>query len=102
MKIVEAKVKPDRMKKDQKKYPRMVLEWWKFWNSRPGLFFAISRKSRVLANSMVGDHLSFAWLPPAGLAEKLAVFPRTAMPSCSDAIACPRSLGALLLIVDER
>ncbi|MBK8696643.1 MAG: N-6 DNA methylase [Deltaproteobacteria bacterium] len=42
MKIVEAKVKPDRMKKDQKKYPRMVLEWWKFWNSRPGLFFAIS------------------------------------------------------------
>ena len=32
--IVESKVKPDRITKDARKYPRMVHEWWKFWNNR--------------------------------------------------------------------
>ena len=42
MTIVEAKVKPERSTKDSKKYPRMVHEWWKYWNPRPKLQAAIA------------------------------------------------------------
>ena len=40
MAIVEENVKPERITKDAKKYPRMVNEWWKFWNARPELHAA--------------------------------------------------------------
>lgn len=36
--IVLKSVKPDRMKKDEKRYPRMVNEWWQHWNPRPELY----------------------------------------------------------------
>ena len=42
MAIVEAKVRPERSTKDGKRYPRMVHEWWKYWNPRPKLYAAIS------------------------------------------------------------
>ena len=47
--IVEEKVKPERVTKDAKKYPRMVNEWWKYWNARPELYAAIADLDRVLA-----------------------------------------------------
>ncbi len=50
---VENNVKPERIKKDSKKYPRMVHEWWKFWNPRPGLQQAISGIGRILAIARV-------------------------------------------------
>lgn len=50
---VLSEVYPERIKKDRKKYPRMVNEWWKFWNSRPGLRAATSSMNDVLALSSV-------------------------------------------------
>jgi hypothetical protein len=36
-------VKPDRMTKDAKKYPRLVRDWWKFGNASKALYAAISQ-----------------------------------------------------------
>jgi hypothetical protein len=46
--IAEERVKPVRMQKDAARYPRMVQEWWKFWNPRPAMLAAIARLDRVL------------------------------------------------------
>ncbi len=40
-------VRPERLKKDGKKYPRMVKEWWKYWNPRPMLYGAIAAYEEV-------------------------------------------------------
>lgn len=40
-------VRPERQTKNANKYPRMVHEWWKFWNPRKGLYGAISGFERV-------------------------------------------------------
>jgi hypothetical protein len=47
--ILEERVKPERMTKDARKYPRMVYEWWKFWNARSVLYDAVADLDRVLA-----------------------------------------------------
>ena len=76
MAIVEARVKPERVKKDVRKYPRMVNEWWKFWNSRPELQAAISGLERVLVISRVGQQAAFAFESAAMVyADSLIVFP---------------------------
>ena len=76
MEIVETKVKPERMKKDGQRYPRMVYEWWKYWNARPTLYSNIVAKQRVLAVSRVGQHVAFAFLPNGMVyAESMIVFP---------------------------
>src|SRR5664279_1389871 len=41
------------MAKDGVKYPRMVDEWWKYWNARPGLYAAIEGLPHVLAITRV-------------------------------------------------
>jgi len=46
---VEQLVRPERTKKDVTKYPRMVKEWWKFWNARPGLRRATAGLEDVMA-----------------------------------------------------
>lgn len=53
--IVEEKVYPERMKKDAKKYPRMVYEWWKYWNWRQELQDAIQPLQRVLVRARVSN-----------------------------------------------
>ena len=75
MAILEAKVKPERSTKDARKYPRMVHEWWKFWNARQELRRAIAGLERVLAVARVGQHGAFTFLP-AGMvySEQLVVF----------------------------
>ena len=76
MKIVKTKVKPDRDTKDAKKYPRMVNEWWKYWNPRPELHTAIADLDRVLVVSRVGQQAAFAFLPQGMVyAESMIVFP---------------------------
>jgi len=50
---IEERVKPERMTKDGTKYPRMVNEWWKYWNARPGLVAATTKLSHVLAITRV-------------------------------------------------
>ncbi|KUG53401.1 type II restriction endonuclease subunit M [Serinicoccus chungangensis] len=42
-------VRPERLKQNAKKYPRMVNEWWKFWNARPGMRRTIAGLSSVIA-----------------------------------------------------
>ena len=56
-------VHPERSKKDAKKYPRMVHEWWKFWNSRPALYAAIAPLKRCLVTGIVSKHLMFSFQP---------------------------------------
>ena len=61
--IVEEKVMPERVCKDADKYPRMVHEWWKFWNSRPDLHAMITSLDRVLTNSQISQRVQFTFLP---------------------------------------
>ena len=78
MSIVESKVKPERAKKNGKKYPRMVHEWWKHWNARPALFATTAGLKRVLAISRIGQHAAFTFLPNDMVyAESTIVFPLT-------------------------
>jgi len=74
--IVEEKVRPERINKNARKYPRMVNEWWKYWNSRPELHTKIRGLDRVLAVSYVGQHATFAFLPTGtNFAGTLIIFP---------------------------
>ncbi len=57
LEIVERRVHPERLTKDDAKYPRMVNEWWKFWQYRQGLEGAIADLDHVLALSRVGNVL---------------------------------------------
>ena len=50
---VRGAVRPERILKDAAKYPRMVNEWWKFWNARPVMRGAISDLSEVLVIALV-------------------------------------------------
>ena len=74
--IAEQRVKPERMLKDANKYPRMVTEWWKYWNARPELYAAISDLNRVLVNSRVSHRVQYAFLPSDMVyADSLIVYP---------------------------
>lgn len=71
---LEREVKPDRMLKDGRKYPRMVNQWWKFWNSRPEPRAAQARLDRVLVISRVSKAMTPAFVPADQvLADRLAV-----------------------------
>jgi hypothetical protein len=50
---LERLVYPERAQKDRVKYPRMVNEWWKFWNARPRLYAAISSLDRCIVIARV-------------------------------------------------
>jgi hypothetical protein len=56
--IVESKVKPTRLKFDSKKYPKLVNEWWKFWNPRHELYAACEKVSEVVALSRVSTFMT--------------------------------------------
>lgn len=74
---LEKHVKPERILKDPKKYPRLVDTWWKFWHSRGELYTGIKRfnLSRVLVRARVSDHHMMAFLPSDIVyTEQLVVF----------------------------
>ena len=74
--IVERNVKSERINKDVNKYPRMVLNWWKFWNARTELAEAIEDLDRVLVISRVGQQGAIAFLPNRSVySDSLIVFP---------------------------
>jgi hypothetical protein len=74
MTIVEAKVKPERITKDPNKYPRMVKEWWKYWNARPELQAATASLEKVLVTSRVRAGL-FTIMPARVIfSEQVVVF----------------------------
>jgi len=54
--VLEA-VKPERATKDAVKYPRMVNEWWKFWNGRPAMREAIAGLDEVLVIALTSNTL---------------------------------------------
>jgi hypothetical protein len=73
--IVSSKVRPERASKDARKYPRMVNEWWKFWNSRPELEAAKSGLARVLVCSRHQPHWSCTFVSSKTVfSEALVVF----------------------------
>ncbi len=47
----------ERQAKDRDRYPRMVNEWWKHWNTRPALYAAIAPMTRVIAIAQVSKTL---------------------------------------------
>ena len=74
--IVELIVKPQRSNKDPNKYPRMVNEWWKYWNPRFELYKSIHSLERILAISQTSRTVAFAFLPSSMVySHKLVVFP---------------------------
>jgi hypothetical protein len=74
--IVRERVYPERITKDAKKYPRMVNEWWKFWNARYELYETISPLQRVLVLTIVSRTVAFVFVQSDWVyAHRLAVFP---------------------------
>ncbi len=75
--IVEAQVKPQRIVKDPVKYPRMVYEWWKHWNSRPELYKKLAGLDFVLvtASSAATFHMVARVGARQIFSHKLIVFP---------------------------
>ncbi len=72
MRIVEEKVKPERIANTRDRYRQY---WWQYGEYRPGLYTAIRGLPRVLANSRVSAHLAFAFLPPGMVySEQLVVY----------------------------
>ncbi len=60
MKIVEEKVKPQRLAQKREIRARY---WWRFGETTPALFRAIAQCDLVLVCCIIGKHLSFAFLP---------------------------------------
>jgi hypothetical protein len=58
--IIEEKVKPERMKNNRKVYRD---RWWHFGEKRPELYRSIAGMKRVIVKSEVGNKLSFARVP---------------------------------------
>lgn len=83
MRIVEAKVKPSRTRKDRRgnfvlREP-LPTRWWQYADKRPALYKAIDGLSRILViNCGATPHMSFAFVPPKQVfAHSLSVFPLT-------------------------
>ena len=55
-KIIEDKVKPERLKKDPVEYPKMVEQWWQHWNSRPDLYRQIDLINSVCLIPIVSKY----------------------------------------------
>jgi hypothetical protein len=67
---VERGVKPERLRGTadeiadrRRRYPRMVDEWWKYWNPRPGLYDAIRSFNRVLVITRHSKAVLPAFIP---------------------------------------
>ncbi|MDA2988337.1 MAG: restriction endonuclease, partial [Actinomycetota bacterium] len=61
---VAAHVKPDRMTKDRVKYPKMVDQWWRYWNERVDLYESIRDLLRVIALPRVSKYAVPVWIKP--------------------------------------
>ena len=84
MRIVDLKVRPERITKDPKKYPRMVHEYWKYWNPRLELYNRIDGLTRILAICRVSQYMTFAFLPTGMVyADSLVLFPFATFPAFS-------------------
>lgn len=72
LRIVEEKVKPERLTDNRDHYRRF---WWQFAEKRRGLMQLRRRVSRVLVVSRVTERCGFTWLPSSTVcAETVVVF----------------------------
>ena len=71
--ILERDVRPGRSTQDARKYPRMVHEWWKFWQYRQGLERAVADLDHVLAISRVGSAVMPVRVPTGPVFSEAAV-----------------------------
>ncbi|WP_431218530.1 Eco57I restriction-modification methylase domain-containing protein [Leifsonia xyli] len=72
---VVSKVRPGRIAKDGVRYPRMVNEWWKYWNPRHGLYRAIADLDEVIAISLVSKAVMAVPVPARQIfSHRVAVF----------------------------
>jgi hypothetical protein len=75
MELVEQRVKPERITKNASKYPRMVNEWWKFWNPRFEMYSEMANLERVLVTARVAMVYAPTFVPTNQiLSEQLIVF----------------------------
>jgi len=73
MGIVKRKVKPERMKVNDKGAKQ---KWWQFIRTRPEMYAAIAESERALVISRVGNSVSYAFMEPKFVfAESLIIFP---------------------------
>lgn len=85
LKLVEERVKPERMKlaDNSSSIPRK-RKWWLWGRYTPGLFSAIRELPQVLVQSHVSPHLELAFLPGSWVySHKLVVFPLPTLASFS-------------------
>ena len=54
----------ERLTKEGEKYPRMVYEWWKFWNARRVLYESLESVTRVLVAPRHTKYWSVSWVSP--------------------------------------
>ena len=59
--VIEERVKPERLKKDANKYPRMVNEWWKFWINKKELRDQLVNLERVLCQCRTSKTHAFVF-----------------------------------------
>ena len=93
LRIVEERVKPERMKVNRK---IRRDRWWQYGDRQPALYAAIAGLERVLAISRLGQHDAFAFLSAALCSRTGYCFPlrqilRISAPS---AVPSPRDLWA--------
>lgn len=60
LRIVEEKVKPDRMKDNRKVYRE---RWWQYAEKRTDLYSALSRRTSVMASTRVTKYLCVSFVP---------------------------------------
>jgi hypothetical protein len=69
-------IKPDRMKMDGNKYPKMVNQWWVHWNDRPELYRRLSQVDQAIAVSIVSTYMVPAYIESKQvISSALAVWP---------------------------
>lgn len=74
---IERLVKPERAQKDAKKYPKMVNEWWRYWNERPDLYAAIAGLDRVFGITLTSNTMQPAPIElPQVIDQTIVVFAR--------------------------
>lgn len=61
-KIIKDRVYPERQTKDPKKYPRMVFEWWKYWNARKELYNSIRGYDQVIVIALTSKTCAFMFV----------------------------------------
>lgn len=63
------------MTKDAIKYPRMVDEWWKYWNPRSAMYWAIASLERVVVLTRVSKTVMPVMVPTGQVySEQVVVF----------------------------